>query len=238
MIDPHEDGMMSGPKILLVVPDTNTTMAQEVRALWPDLAALERVGVPRPMRPIVRDDLPEYEAATLAAVRACPLKEPDIVLYGCTTAGFLGGPDGDRRMAAALAEATGAPVITTASSMVAALRESKVARPAIVTPYLDASNQALIRFLAAYGIEVSVLDSFYLKTVAEYDAMTKEQVRDFATRVGNTPQADGMFVACTQLPTLGILEGMGDTLSKPVRGAIEATVAAAKRELNTGSAAA
>ena len=224
--------MMPGPKILLVVPDTNTTMAQEVRALWPDLAALERVGVPRPMRPIVREDLPEYEAATLAAVRACPLKDPDIVLYGCTTAGFLGGPDGDRRMAAALAEATGAPVITTAASMVAALRESKVAKPAIVTPYLDASNQALIRFLAADGIEVSVLDSFYLRTVAEYDTVTKEQVCDFAMRVGSTPDADGVFVACTQLPTLGVLESISDNLGKPVRGAIEATVTAAKGELS------
>lgn len=227
-----------GPEIVLVVPETNTTMAREVRALWPGVAAVHVVGVPRPPRPIVRDDLPAYEAATLAALRETGVKSPDIVLYGCTTAGFLGGPEGDGKMAGKLSEASGAPVVTTASSMVEGLRDCGAGRPAIVTPYLEASNQALMRFLEAFGFQVGVLDSFFLKTVQEYDAVTEDEVHDFAIRVGRAPDADSLFIACTQLPTLGILERLRTALDKPVRGAVEATVWAAKKRLGEADGAA
>jgi len=213
---------------ILVVPDTNTTMEPELRALWPEITRLQRVGVPRPMRPIVVGDLPEYRANTLKAVQALLPCKVDVVLYGCTTAGFLAGPAGDREVGQALSELTGAPAVTTASAMVQALRQSGVHRPAIVTPYLEASNEGLKRFLAAMDISVPLLNSFLFRTVEEYDRATREQVKELAMATGADRNADGLFIACTQLPTLGILEDLSRSLGKPVRGAIEATVWAAK----------
>lgn len=35
-------------KVILVVPATNTTMEAEVRALWPEIDELHRVGNPSP----------------------------------------------------------------------------------------------------------------------------------------------------------------------------------------------
>lgn len=217
--------------VLLVVPATNTTMEHEVRELWPGITTLHRVGIPRPMRPIVASDLPAYRQATLDAVAAYAANPPDVVLYGCTTAGFLGGPEADREMEKALADAVGAPAVTTASSMVAALREAGVKNPAIVTPYLEASNRALIAFLAAEGIEVARLDSMNFNTVRQYDEVTAPEVQQFATLAGANPAADGLFIACTQLPTAPFLEALGGELGKPVRGAIEATVWNARRVL-------
>jgi len=213
---------------ILVVPDTNTTMEPELRALWPEITRLQRVGVPRPMRPIVVGDLPEYRANTLEAVKALLPCKIDVVLYGCTTAGFLAGPAGDREVGQALSDLTGAPAVTTASSMVQALRHSSMRRPAVVTPYLQASNEGLKRFLATMDIHVSVLNSFLLKTVDEYNQVTREQVRELSLTTGMGADSDGLFIACTQLPTLGILPALRQSLQKPVWGAIEATVWAAK----------
>lgn len=215
--------------VLLVVPDTNTTMEREVPQLWPGIT-LRRVGIPRPMRPIVVSDLPAYRQATLDAVAGYAAGDPpDVVLYGCTTAGFLAGPAADREMQHALSQAAGAPAVTTASSMVAALSEAGINRPAIVTPYLEASNRALIAFLAAEGIEVARLDSMNFTTVEQYNNVSAPQVRSFAAVSGALPQADGLFIACTQLPTLPFLKALGLELGKPVRGAIEATVCSARR---------
>jgi maleate isomerase len=216
---------------ILVVPDTNTTMEPELRALWPEITRLQRVGVPRPMRPIVVGDLPEYRANTLKAVQALLPCKVDVVIYGCTTAGFLAGPAGDKEVGQALSELTGAPAVTTASAMVQALRHSGVRRPAIVTPYLEASNDGLKRFLAAMDMEVPLLNSFFFHTVEEYNNATREQVRELAMKTGADDSADGLFIACTQLPTLGILEDLANKLGKPVRGAIEATVWAAKEAI-------
>ena len=219
-------------RVVLVVPATNTTMAPELQAHWPEITEIPRVGVPRPMRPIVVGDLPEYRDNTLNAVAPLASSKPDIVLYGCTTAGFLSGPAGDNDMCQALADAVGVPAVTTASAMVQALRHAGVNRPAIVTPYLQASNDGLRRFLSALGIEIAVLDSFYLKTAEAYDHVTEDQVRELALATGKDPVADGLFIACTQLPTLGILDDLRAKLKKPVWGAIQATAWAGKRALN------
>jgi maleate cis-trans isomerase len=158
----------------------------------------------------------------------------DIVIYGCTTAGFLAGPEGDADMQQALVRAVGAPAVTTASSMVEAMRRAGVSRPAIVTPYLKPSNDGLISFLMAKGVEVSTLDSFFFTTTEQYDQVTSEQVLALAELTGRDPAADCLFIACTQLPTLPILEELRGRLNKPVLGAIQATVANAKRVLALG----
>jgi len=218
-------------KVILVVPATNTTMESEVRALWPEIDELHRVGIPRPMRPIVASDLPEYREHTLKAVAPYQKIGADIVMYGCTTAGFLAGPEGDREMQQALARAVDAPAVTTASSMVEAMQQAGVSRPAIVTPYLKPSNDGLVRFLAAKGVQVSTLDSLFFTTTQQYDQVTQAQVLALAEQTGRDRGADCLFIACTQLPTLSILDLLRGRLNKPVFGAIQATVANAQGAL-------
>ena len=218
---------------MLVVPDTNTTMEPEVRALWPEVSELYRVGIPRPMRPILVSDLPEYGASAVKAAREVASKHPvDLVIYGCTTAGFLTGPEGDAKMQRDLSDAVGAPAVTTASSMVEKMRHSGVERPAVVTPYLEASNRGLIKFLAAKHIHTSSLRSLEFKTVEEYENAHAAQVISIAREAGSDPDADGLFIACTQLPTLGILDSLRQSLGMPVLGAVAATVWNAKRMLD------
>ena len=223
-------------KVVLVVPASNTTMEAELRGYWPEVAEIYRVGVPRPARPMVAQELPEYRANTLRMVAPLSARKPDIVLYGCTTAGFLAGPDGDDEVCAALADAAGAPAVTAAGSMVKALRHSGVQRPAIVTPYLDASNESLKRFLAAMDIRVAALESFRLARIEDYDQVALAQVRDLALATARSADADGVFVACTQLRTLGILDELRQALEKPAWGAIQATVWAGRRALGLDDA--
>ena len=224
-------------KVILVVPATNTTMEIEVWSLWPEIDELHRVGIPRPMRPIVASDLPEYREHTLKAVAPYQKIGADIVIYGCTTAGFLAGPEGDREMQQALVQAVGAPAVTTASSMVEAMSRAGVSRPAIVTPYLKPSNDGLIRFLEAKGVSVSTLDSFFFTTTEQYDRVTDTEVLELAEKTGGDGAADCLFIACTQLPTLSILGVLRERLKKPVLGAIQATVENAQRTLALGGSA-
>ncbi len=214
--------MTAVPSVLLVVPDSNTTMMQEVPQYSPALAGLRRVGVPRPPRPMVAADLPQYRQDTMAAVRAAggPV---DLVLYGCTFAGFMAGPEGDAEVVAELEALTGAPVVSTSAAMVQALRHSGIGRVDVVTPYLPAVNAALRRYLEASGVEVTALSSFELQTVAEYAAVSAGELLDRAGTTA-TPAAGGMFLACTQLRTREALPPIRAALGRPVWSAIQATV--------------
>src|ERR1700681_4944803 len=113
-------------KTLIVVPENNSTMEPEISALCPAFAPLAVARVKRPPRTLLLEDLPVYAEATLAAVTQNTSERRDLVIYGCTAAGFLGGPGSNAAMVESLRERTGAPVVSTAGAMVEVLRESNV----------------------------------------------------------------------------------------------------------------
>ena len=126
---------MPKPVALLVVPDNNTTMEKEMNALCPDLAPFLVARVKRPLRALTVDDLPEYRRSTLEAVEPFLDRKPELVVYGCTAAGFLGGPTGNASMVEALKARTGAKVVSTAGAMEEVLKHEGVEETAVVTPY-------------------------------------------------------------------------------------------------------
>src|SRR5580692_9309870 len=105
-------------RVMIVLPENNTTIEPEISALCPALAPLAVARVKRPPRTLLLEDLPAYTEATLEAIAPFanePAKNPwDLVIYGCTAAGFLGGPDSNAAMVERLRERTGATVISTA----------------------------------------------------------------------------------------------------------------------------
>ncbi len=134
-------------KTLIVVPENNTTMEPEISALCPTLAPIPVARVKRPARTLLLEDLPAYAEATLDAIAPFADRQFDLVIYGCTAAGFLGGPDGNARMVDKLRQRTGASVVSTAGAMIDALQSAGVSETAVVTPYLQPVNDGLRRYL-------------------------------------------------------------------------------------------
>jgi len=217
-------------RALIVVPENNTTMQPEMAALCPQLAPIPVARVARPARTLLREDLPAYTEATLAAVEPFTADRLDLVFYGCTAAGFLAGPDGNAAMVERLRARTGATVVSTAGAMVEALRSDGVASAAVVTPYLPPVNDGLRHYLEASGIRVETLDSFLCKTTDELGRITEQRVFDLALRTV-TPRSEALFIACSQLPTIGILDELRARLRIPVWSSIRATAWAGTRAL-------
>ncbi len=213
---------------MLVVPANNTTMEPEMNALCPGLAPFLVARVRRPARTLVLSDLPEYRESTLAAVEPFLGERPGHVVYGCTAAGFLGGPEGNALVVDALKARTGATVVSTAAAMELVLRHEGVRETAVVTPYLPAVNDGLHAYLAAAGIAVEVLDSFLCETTDALGRITEDQVREKALATV-TPNSRSLFIACSQLPTLNVVPDLRQRLGIPVWSSIHATAWAAQR---------
>jgi maleate cis-trans isomerase len=223
--------MQRNAKALIVVPENNTTMEPEIAALCPELAPIPVARVKRPARTLLLEDLPAYAEATLVAVEPFVGRQFDLVIYGCTAAGFLGGPAGNARMVDRLRERTHATVVSTAGAMMDALRSEGVSSAAVVTPYLAPVNDGLRSYLESSGIKVETLNSFYCKTTAELGRITEEQVLDLALRTV-TPQSECLFIACSQLPTLNVVAKLRAQLDIPVWSSIQATAWAGAKALS------
>jgi maleate cis-trans isomerase len=213
---------------LLVVPENNTTMEREMNALCPEFAPFLVARVKRPARTLTREDLPAYRVSTLEAVEPFLGEKPDLVVYGCTAAGFLAGRAGNASMVDALRSRTGAAVVSTAEAMEQVLRHEQVEETAVVTPYLPPVNDGLRDVLGQAGFRVETLDSFFCETTAALGQITEDQVRAKALETV-TPDSHALFIACSQLPTLNVIPELRDQLSIPVWSSISATAWAARR---------
>jgi maleate cis-trans isomerase len=209
-------------KTLIVVPENNTTMEPEISALCPALAPIPVARVKRPARTLLLEDLPAYAEATLDAIEPFAAEQFDLVIYGCTAAGFLGGPSGNARIVERLRERMRATVVSTAGAMVEALRSADVSNTAVVTPYLRSVNDGLRDYLESSGIHVETLNSFFCKTTAELGQITEDQVLELARRTV-TARSKSLFVACSQLPTLNAVAQLRAELEIPVWSSIQAT---------------
>ena len=217
-------------RVMIVLPENNTTIEPEISALCPALAPLAVARVKRPPRTLLLEDLPAYAEATIEAIEPFANDPWDLVIYGCTAAGFLGGPESNDRMIERLRERTGAVVVSTAGAMVEALRADDVTETAVVTPYLRPVNDGLRKYLAASGVAVETLNSFLCKTTAELGAVTEDEVLELA-RQTVTPSSKSLFVACSQLPTLRAIPQLRRDLRIPVWSSIQATAWAGAREM-------
>jgi maleate cis-trans isomerase len=209
-------------RIGLIVPINNTTMEPELLARLPRGSTCRAVGIPRGKGMLKPEDLPAYLAQTTGMARTFAADDIDMVVYGCTAAGFMAGPERDAEVAVEISKVTGKPVVTTASAMTAALAHLGARNIALVTPYLDLVNERLRAFLAASGIGVEVLASFRAQSVTELAAITPAQIAALARAVMRE-SCDSLFIACSQLPTADILEGLERESGRPAWSSIRAT---------------
>ena len=215
---------MSAPiSAALMVPSNNTTFEAEVLAWLPHGSTRTVARIPRGKGLLTRETLPAYTKSALDLAAQFAVPEIDVVIYGCTAAGFMSGPAGDAELSHKLGGITGKPVVTVARSMVLALQRERAREIALVTPYQDAVNEQLVAFLAHDGISVRRFASFYAASVDELGRIEAHQVAALA-RDTMDRTCDALFIACSQLPTLPILQQLNTEFGRPVISAISATM--------------
>src|SRR5947207_8748305 len=166
-------------KIGLMVPANNTTMERELLAWLPGSSCVTlRIGRGKGL--LTRDSLADYKAGALELAGSFAAHDIDVVVYGCTAAGFMMGPRGNAEFAADLARVTGKAVVTTAQSMVRAMRDANAEEIAVVTPYSDEVDRQLTDYLDASEVRVKRLSSFRAPDTAALGRITSAEVRDLA----------------------------------------------------------
>jgi len=214
--------MASPVRLGLMVPINNTTMEPEMLGWLPAGSTCKTLRVPRGDGLLTAESLPAYKAAAVELAAGFAEAPTDVIAYGCTAAGFILGPQGDADIAQDLARVTGRPVVTTARAMVDALLEAGARRIALLTPYQDDVNERIRQFLAAGGIAVGRLDSFRAPDVNALGRITAQQVQARAHGLFDA-DVDALFIACSQLPTLAVVEPLQQAFGKPVLSSIQVT---------------
>jgi maleate isomerase len=140
-----------------------------------------------------------------------------VVSFACTTGSLVRGPGFDRELVERMEGATGVPASTTSTALVTALEALGARTVAVGTPYVDELNELERRFLEAAGFEVVGLRGLGIASDPDIVRVPYARTRELAleaAREGGEP--DVVFLSCTNLPTLPLLDALEQELGRPV----------------------
>jgi len=221
-------------RVGLMIPSSNTMMEVDFARDLPPGTALHTA------RMFMEDTTPAGESRmldefALPAARDLGTARPDVVVFGCTSAGALRGNDYDAELCQRIGELTRAPVISTIGAVRTAIEGCGAASVGVITPYVDELNQRIKASIEADGIDVAgiyglgITDNFHIAEVGH------DEIVAFADRALGPLAAGGtidlVFASCTNFGAMEARPAISERLGLPVITSNQAVLAAAVAQL-------
>jgi maleate isomerase len=198
----------------LIVLQTDETIEHDMRRMIPiDDVALYTSRIANADE--VTDDTLAAMAQTMPASAGLFPRgmEFDVVGYGCTSGTSVIGQD---KIAELVRQGCNATHVTEpVSALIAACRMLGIRKLGFVSPYVKSVNDTLRGVLAANGIISPSFGSFNEGNDAKVARIDGPSIVEAAKKVGFTDKVDAVFLSCTNLRTLDVIDEIEATLNKP-----------------------
>jgi maleate isomerase len=137
---------------------------------------------------------------------------PDLIVFHCTDTSMSEGPQGEGRILDIVRDAAGVEALATSRLVLEALRALAMKRVVVLSPYQ--TNDNVKRYLQATGFTV-VHDMALKLTAREFAKVTPQRWAALA-RENDRPEADGIFLSCTNTTQIEAIAEIEQALGKPV----------------------
>ncbi len=154
---------------------------------------------------------------------------PDLIVFHCTDTSMTQGPQGEGRILDIVREAAGIEAVATSRLVLEALQALGLRNLVLLSPYK--SNQAVIGYLRATGFTV-VHDVALALEPLGFAQVTPAQWAELA-RKHDRPEADGIFLSCTNTTQIDAIADIEGALGKPVVNSNQAVLWGCLRRLRS-----
>jgi maleate isomerase len=137
---------------------------------------------------------------------------PDLIVFHCTDTSMTQGPQGEGRILDIVRDATGISAVATSRLVLEALQALGLRKLVLLSPYK--SNQAVIDYLQATGFAVVHDVALALEPLA-FAKVTPREWTELA-RQHDRPEADGIFLSCTNTTQIEAIADIERALGKSV----------------------
>ncbi|WP_157089357.1 maleate cis-trans isomerase family protein [Oceanibaculum pacificum] len=210
-----DGGIGSRAAVGLLVLETDQTIEDEFRAIWPrDGVALYAARLHNDVI-ITPEKLLQMQAEIPPAAKLLPfMTDFKAIAFACTSGALVIGED---KVAALIHSVKpGVKVTDPVTAARAAISSMGVKRVALLTPYVKEINERLRDSLVARGLDIPVMGSFNEADDDVVARITPDAIRDAIVEIGSRPECDGVFVSCTSLRVAKIAEEAEALIGKPV----------------------
>ncbi|MFQ6078671.1 MAG: hypothetical protein ACE5NJ_05985 [Thermodesulfobacteriota bacterium] len=216
-------------RVGLIVVGPNLNPTPEIARMMPPYVQIRETRIH--MEPVVNVDecsklssrLPE-PAGLLAEGMVSPiLGNNSAIAFACTAGSLIGGPGWDKKEIEAMeSNSNGIPCTTTATAAEEAMRFMDLEKIVIAGPYIEEVNERFREFYEHSGFQVLNIKGLQIEDLYEMGATKPSQAYQIAMDT-LVPDADGIFIVCTNFRCSDVIEEIENDSGKPVVTANQAT---------------
>jgi maleate isomerase len=217
-------------KVGLIVPSSNTVMEPDFhRGLGHDCAiSTARIYLEQVTREaeesMIEDDLPK-------ALRLIKTTDPHVVVFGCTSAGSLGGLESDAGIARRIEQLTGARALTVVGSVVEQLKAIGPRRVAVFTPYEEELTLSVATCVVDAGYELAKTAGMGIRANRDIGRVTGSEIVEFVDAQIAGVDADCIFLSCTNWQAIDAIAPVTARFGMPVISSNQATIEAVRMRM-------
>ena len=150
-----------------------------------------------------------------------PDQDLDCVVYGCTSGTIAAGHDNiEQKVKAAKPMAA---VSTPSTAAIQALKKLNINKVSIFTPYIKKLNDDVLDYFKSEGFEVTSNSYFDIQDDYDIGKVDQDYLYEVLSKI-DLNGADALFVSCTALPVLEIIDKLEKKLNTIVLSSNQALI--------------
>jgi maleate isomerase len=228
---PKSAGLRIG--VGLIVPSSNTVMEPDFHRHLTNTAVVSTTRIF--LEQITREaELRMLEEDLSRAAQLIRTTAPDIVVFGCTSAGSLDGLDHDLRVGQTIEQITGVKTVTVLQAVLAQLGKLGAERVAVFTPYEEELTNSVAQCVGEGGYKVVLCEGMGIRQNLDIGKVAPDEIVSFVKSHMTGVAADCLFLSCTNWRAMEAIESLRNELGLPVvssnQAAIELVTRSAPKE--------
>lgn len=221
-----------GHRVGLLIPSSNTVMEVDFYRHLPPSATVH-TGRMYMEATTVKGEEEMLDDHCLPTAGDVATAKPDLVVFGCTSAGALRGNEYDADLCRRISDVTGKPTVSVIESVRRKLMSLEVQRVAVLTPYIEDLNVRIKASVEDDGIEVVSIHGMGIDINFNLALVEPPEILAFAReKLGARPDADALFISCTNYQAVATLPRLKESYDLPIVTSNQAALEAVGRALD------
>ena len=212
----------TNPRVGLIVLATDVMIEKDFLKVFSGISADLFVNRITNYNPVTAENLKKMtNNITSVTDNILPGEKIDCVVYGCTSGTIVSGYDSiKKKINIAKPDA-----LVTAPSTAAlnALKKKNIKKISIVTPYIKSVNDDVVNFFKNNDFKISSNTYFNIESDVDIGKVDQDQLFEILSKIDHK-DAEALFVSCTSLPVLNIIEKLEKKLSMTVLSSNQALI--------------
>jgi maleate isomerase len=215
-------------RVGLMVPSSNTVMEVDLYRHLPLPITVH------PARMYLEETTPEGERRMISegvpqAAELLKTLRPNVVVFGCTSAGALYGPDFPQEINRRIGAIVGCPVLDVMTAVAEELNRVQAKKLAVLTAYSRELNQPIRLGLEGLGFQVLSIEGMGITVNFELATPTPQEIASFARKSAQADKAEALFVSCTNFRSLEAVPLLREHFRLPIITSNQAIIEKIKR---------